>query len=71
MPGTLWGLTKAVNEEEQIVPVIGGLLRSKDEKVKLRMVELLMEAAYSENSGREEAERPAKMQWSLPRPERD
>lgn len=71
MPGTPWALTKAVNEEAQIVPVIGGLLKSNDDKVRLRMVELLMDTAYAENSGREDAERPAKLQWSLPRPQRD
>lgn len=71
MPGTPWALTKIVNEAEQIVPVIGDLLRCKDDKVRLRMVELLMDAAYSENSGREDAERGANIEWDLPRPQRD
>jgi hypothetical protein len=71
LPGTKWGLTKAVNEEAQIVPVIGGLLRSKDEKVQLRMVELLIDTAYSENSGRDETGRPGRIEWSIPRPKRD
>jgi len=71
MPGTPWALTKIVNEEEQIVPVIGGLLRSKDDKVRLRMVELLMDAAYAENSGREDAGQSAEVEWSIPRPKMD
>ena len=71
MPGTFWGLTVVVNEGEQIVPVIQALLKSEDDKVKLRIVELLLDGAYSENSGREEAERPGRMQWSIPRPERE
>lgn len=71
LPGTKWGLTKAVNEEAQIVPVIGGLLRSKDEKVQLRMVELLMDAAYAENSGRDGGTRPGRIEYSIARPKRD
>jgi len=71
MPGTPWALTKAVNEEAQIVPVIGGLLRSPDDKVRLRMVELLMDAAYAENSGREDAAETAEVEWSIPRPKMD
>lgn len=71
MPGTPWALTKIVNEEEQIVPVIGGLLRSKDDKVRLRMVELLMDTAYAENSGREDASESTDIEWSIPRPKMD
>lgn len=71
MPGTPWALTKAVNEEEQIIPVIGGLLRSEDDKVRLRMVERLMDAAYAENSGREDPSESEEVEWSIPRPQRD
>jgi hypothetical protein len=71
MPGTPWALTAVVNEGAQIVPVIQELLKSDDDKVRLRILEVLLDAAYSKNSGREEAERPARMQWSIPRPDRD
>ena len=71
MPGTPWALTVAVNEGKQIVPVIQGLLESKDEKVRLRILEVLLDGAYSENSGRELAVQPERVQWSIPRPERD
>lgn len=67
MPGTPWALMKAVNEGEQIVPVIQELLRSKDEKVRLRMVELLMDAGYEEGSRPVVEERPQKISWNVPR----
>lgn len=71
LPGTKWGLSKAVNLETQIVPVIGGLLKSNDEKVRLRMVELLIETAYAEDAGNEEEKPSGGAGWSIPRPERD
>jgi hypothetical protein len=71
MPGTSWALTVMVNEGKQIVPVIQGLLESKDEKVRLRILEVLLDGAYSGNSGRELAVQPERLQWSIPRPERD
>jgi hypothetical protein len=66
MPGTLWGLTKAVNEVEQIVPVMGGLLRSNDEKTRLRMIELLMKTGYSETCTKELEERPNMAECNIP-----
>ncbi|HUL33783.1 MAG TPA: hypothetical protein VL128_07865 [Candidatus Eisenbacteria bacterium] len=71
LPGSKWGLTKAVNQETQIVPVISKLLDSNDEKVRMRMVELLIETAYAEDAGNEEQLSPGYGGWSIPRPERD
>lgn len=65
LPGTLWGLTKAVNEEEQIVRVMGGLLRSDDEKTRLRIIELLVKTGYSGNSAPEAGVRPSFMEWNI------
>jgi len=65
LPRTLWDLIKAVNEKEQIVPVISKLLGSEDEKTKLRMVELIMKTGYSENAPSESAGHSSFVNWNI------
>jgi len=71
MPGTAWAFTKAVDEGVQLVGVMQGLLKSDDEKVRLRAFELWVELAFGKHAGGKEEERGAAIGWSLPRPERD
>jgi len=65
LPGTLWGLVKAVNEEEQIIPVMGGLLRSPDERTRSRMVEFVVKIGYSDTAAREPERQSSFMQWDI------
>ena len=71
MPGTAWAFTKAVDEGVQLVGVMQGLLKSADEKVRLRAFEMWVELAFGKHAGGKETERGADIGWSLPRPERD
>ncbi|HET6931605.1 MAG TPA: hypothetical protein VFI45_14865 [Candidatus Acidoferrum sp.] len=71
MPGTAWAFTKAVDEGVQLVGVMQGLLKSEDEKVRLRAFELWVELAFGKHAGGKEEERGPEIGWRLPRPERD
>ena len=71
MPGTAWAFTKAVDEGVQLVGVMQGLLKSEDEKVRLRAFELWVELAFGKHAGGKDEERGAGIGWSLPRPDRD
>lgn len=71
MPGTAWAFTKAVDEGVQLVGVMQGLLKSGDEKVRLRAFELWVEMAFGKHAGGKEEERGTAIGWSLPRSERD
>jgi hypothetical protein len=71
MPGTAWAFTKAVDAGVQTVGVMQALLKSADEKVRLRAFELWVELAFGKHAGGKEEEREADIGWSLPRPERD
>lgn len=71
MPATAWAFTKAVDAGVQAVGVMQALLKSKDEKVRLRAFELWVELAFGKHAGGKEEERGAEIGWSMPRPERD
>src|SRR5258708_38055386 len=67
MPGTAWGFTKAVDEGVQLVGVMEGLLKSEDEKVRLRAVELWGELAFGKHAGGKDEERGTRRGWGVPR----
>ena len=71
MPGTAWAFTKAVDAGVQAVGVMQALLKSEDEKVRLRAFELWVELAFGKHAGGKEEERGPEIGWRLPRPERD
>ena len=71
MPGTAWAFTKAVDAGVQVVGVMQALLKSKDEKMRLRAFELWVELAFGKHAGGREEESGEAIGWSLPRPERD
>ena len=71
MPGTAWAFTKAVDAGVQAVGVMQALLKSEDEKVRLRAFELWVELAFGKHAGGKEEEQGAGIGWNLPRPERD
>lgn len=71
MPGTPWAFAKVVNQGVQVAGVMQGLLKSEDEKMQLRGVELWVEIAFGKYSRSQEDERTTETEWTLPRPDRD
>lgn len=71
LPGSRFGLVKAINDGVQIVAVGRALLMDGDSRVRQRVFEQLVDLAYGKNSRAVEEEQPRKISWNLPRPERD
>jgi hypothetical protein len=62
---------KAINARVQLVGVGAALMMDEDVKVRQRVFEQLVEIVYGKHARMLEEERPRKMSWNVPRPERD
>jgi hypothetical protein len=71
LPETRLQFVDAVNALVRIVRVGGALLSDKDVKVRQRAYEHIVDLAFAKNSRAGDEERPRKISWNLPRPERD
>lgn len=71
LPETRMQFVKAINALVRIVGVGRALLMDKDVKVRQRAYEHTVDLLFGKNSRVAEEERPRKISWNLPRPERD
>lgn len=68
-PRTAAEFVRQVNEEQPLVPIFVGLLRSDDERIRERVALNLLEKAYLEEKRTSPENRSGRIRWSIPRPE--